>query len=451
MRNELSALTSLDLEESLLKTVVIFPELLNQAKDLIPDAAVFYSTPYRVIWTELCNLSSAKESATYGSLELEQLLLHQIRGHATSEAFEYSQILTALMDRSSAAPMSLEQVCSKLVDVFHRRKTVEVLSAALGDVTEMKDLGDVLDALESELYRLQQQRSGVEKDWRVRSGETAQEDYKGEIEAYLSAPDVSIKTGLIDFDAVTMGLRPGELSIIAARPSMGKSALAGYIANAIAQQNRPVVFFSMEMTPLDLDLRRCSLLSKINGRKFLKKNLESWERAAAVEVWQEMKQTPLFYDGNPRSTVSSIRSTLRHYAATHGQLGAFVVDYLQLMGSGDANRNNEIELITKELKALAIEFKTHCICLSQLSRSVESRQNKRPILSDLRDSGGIEQNADVVVLLYRDEYYNPQSCDRGITELIVMKNRKATVGTVKVLTQLEYSNYENLASLERMD
>lgn len=447
MPSELSALTSLDLEESLLKTVVIFPELLNQAKDLIPDAAVFYSTPYRVIWMELCNLSNTEKAEQYGSLELEQLLLHQIRGHATSETFEYRDILTALIDRSSAAPMSLEQVCLGLVDVFHRRQVAGVLSAALAGVTEMQDLGIVLSELEGELYRLQQQRSGIERDWHVRSGETAQEEYGGDLDAYLDAPDISIKTGLVDLDGVTMGLRPGELSIIAGRPSMGKSALAGYIANAIAQQSRPVIFFSMEMNPLDLDLRRVSLLCKIDGKKFLQKTLNGFERQAAREVWHAMKKTPLFYFGNPRTTVSNIRTELRRHTALHGRIGAFVVDYLQLMGNGEANRNNEIELITKELKALAIEFQTHCICLSQLSRSVESRSNKRPILSDLRDSGGIEQNADLVVLLYRDEYYNSDTCNRGITELNVIKNRKATVGTVKVLTQLEYSNYENLARM----
>jgi replicative DNA helicase len=349
------------------------------------------------------------------------------------------------MERSNAAPMSLQQVCSALVDTFYRRKVYGLLEEAKTALLGTGELTSVLGSLEAELYQVQQQRSGCIKDWRVKSGDTAQEEYSGDIEEYLDAVDVSMKTGLLDLDAITLGLRPKTMSVWGGRPAMGKSALAGYLANAIALQNKPVVFFSMEMSALDLDLRRISLLTKIDGQKFLKKTLASHERQFSIEMWHWMRSSPLYYDGNPRSTPQSIRSTLRHYMATHGQIGAFVVDYLQLMGEGTGNRNNEVEQITRELKALSIEFNTHCICLSQISRGVESRQNKRPILSDLRDSGGIEQNADLIVFLYRDEYYNEDTIDRNVTELIVAKNRRSKVGTAKALTQLEYSNYENLA------
>lgn len=444
-RKGLESISSVDLEETVLKTVILFPELLPEAREHITDSSVFYNTINKVLWEELCGIVEGKGTNPVDSVEVEQTLLHNVRGHSTSEFFDYRSALTNIMDQGSATAIGIETVCKALVDTFYRRKVYGILEEGMGALMGAGDLPSILGSLESELYQIQQQRSGVTKDWRVKSGETAQEEYSGDIEAYLDAVDVSTKTGLLDLDEITLGLRPKTMSVWGGRPAMGKSAIAGYVANSIALQNKPVIFFSMEMSALDLDLRRISLLTKIDGQKFLRKTLAPGERQFSIEMWEWMKGSPLYYDENPRSTPQTIRSTLRHYMAKHGHIGAFVVDYLQLMGESSGNRNNEVEQITRELKALSIEFNTHCICLSQISRGVESRSNKRPILSDLRDSGGIEQNADLIVFLYRDEYYNSESEDRNITELIVAKNRRSKVGTAKVLTQLEYSNYENLA------
>jgi replicative DNA helicase len=442
---ELATTVSVELEEVLLKTVIVYPDLFGQAKDLIVDSSVFYTKSYRTIWEELCGICAEKTSEEYDSLEIEQLVLHKVRGHASSEFIFYNDVLNNLMDNCNTAPTSLAEVCRQLNDVFYKRKVLQLLELSMDSLTENKDLDNLLEQLEAGIYEIQQQRSGAIRDYRVQSGCTAEQDH-GSFREFLAAPIEGLKSGLIDFDKITLGIQPGTVSVIAGRPGMGKTAFAAYLANSYSLQGEPVIFFSLEMQPLDMDLRRVSLLTKIDNNKFTEKTLSAAEVETSVQMFDWMKTTPFYYDGNPRATVQSIRSTLRHYVSIHGHVGAFFVDYLQLMdGDGSGTRNNEIEKISRQLRALAVEFKTRYFCLSQLNRGVESRADKRPLISDLKDCGAIEQDADYIVFLYRDEYYNQDSLDRGVSELILSKHRRYTTGKAKVLTQLQFSNYENLA------
>jgi replicative DNA helicase len=251
-------------------------------------------------------------------------------------------------------------------------------------------------------------------------------------------------TGFLDLDELLNGLQPSTLNIIGARPSMGKTALALCIATNVAKHSRlPVLFFSLEMGHLELAQRILSLEAKIDSKKIRTGRLEQsdWTKISNAIGRLEVE---LLIDDNPNVTVMEIRAKARRVKARHGSLGLIVVDYLQLMsGSGAENRQLEISEISRGLKILARELQVPIIALSQLSRNLESRSDKRPMLADLRESGSIEQDADVVMFIYRDEVYNPDSPDKAIAEVIVGKHRSGPTGVVKLVFLKEYTKFES--------
>ncbi|HEY9648181.1 MAG TPA: replicative DNA helicase [Chroococcidiopsis sp.] len=257
-----------------------------------------------------------------------------------------------------------------------------------------------------------------------------------------------IPTGFYDLDAMTQGLQRSDLIIIAARPSMGKTAIALNIARAVGI-SLPVLVFSLEMSTEQLDDRLLAAesgteLSAIRTGKIAKNQWESIGHAIA-----RLSDIQIETIDDSDITVQQMRSHARRFAALNGgQIGAIVIDYLQLMGDGDAgaNRVQELSVITRQLKKLARELDVPVIALSQLSRGVEQRTNKRPMMSDLRESGSIEQDADLIIMLYRDEYYNPDTSERGIAEVIITKHRNGPVGTVKLLFEPQFTRFRNLAA-----
>jgi replicative DNA helicase len=248
---------------------------------------------------------------------------------------------------------------------------------------------------------------------------------------------------------MTQGFQRSDLVIVAGRPSMGKTAISLQIARRIAEIHKlGVAVFSLEMSKEQLVQRLLASESRIDSNylragRISQNQWEPLSRAIGV-----LSQLPIYIDDTPNPTLGEIRSNARRLQAERPEgLGLIMVDYLQLMGSGDGTdgRVQELSKITRSLKALARELNVPIIALSQLSRGVESRTNKRPLMSDLRESGSIEQDADLVILLYRDEYYNPDTPDRGICELILAKHRNGPVGTVKLLFDPQYTRFENLA------
>jgi replicative DNA helicase len=251
-------------------------------------------------------------------------------------------------------------------------------------------------------------------------------------------------TGFPDLDELLNGLQPSTLNIIGARPSMGKTALALCIATNVAKTSRlPVLFFSLEMGHLELAQRILSLEAKIDSKKIRTGRLEQadWTKISNAIGRLEVE---LLIDENPNVTVMEIRAKARRVKARTGGLGLIVVDYLQLMsGTGAENRQLEISEISRGLKILARELEVPIIALSQLSRNLETRGDKRPMLADLRESGSIEQDADVVMFIYRDEVYNPESQDKAIAEVIVGKHRSGPTGMVKLVFLKEYTKFES--------
>ena len=255
-----------------------------------------------------------------------------------------------------------------------------------------------------------------------------------------------IPTGFIDLDYRTAGMQPSDLVLIAARPSMGKTAFALNIAQYVAfRKDMTVAIFSLEMSKEQLVNRMFSLESNVDAQKLRTGQLNDQEWERLIEGAGNIGKSKLIIDDTPGISISELRSKCRKYKLEHG-LSMIMIDYLQLMsGSGRSDsRQQEISDISRSLKSVARELNVPVLALSQLSRAVEQRPDHRPILSDLRESGAIEQDADVVMFFYRDDYYNKETDKKGISEIIIAKQRNGPIGTVELAWLPEYTKFANL-------
>ncbi len=261
------------------------------------------------------------------------------------------------------------------------------------------------------------------------------------------SPVSGIPVNFYDLDAITQGLQRSDLIIVAGRPAMGKTSFVLDIAKNVAQLHQlPVAVFSLEMSKEQLNYRLLSMEAGIESGRLRTGRLQPEEWPLLGNAISSLSQLPLFLDDKPNAGVLEMRTICRRLIAETGnELGLVIIDYLQLMeGLTPDNREQEISRITWGLKGMARELNVPVIAMSQLSPGVEARTNKRPMLSDLRESGSIEQDADLVLMIYRDEYYNPDTADRGITEVIVTKHRNGPVGTVKLLFEPQFTRFRNL-------
>lgn len=257
-----------------------------------------------------------------------------------------------------------------------------------------------------------------------------------------------LSTGYKDLDEMTSGLQRSDLVIVAARPSMGKTAFAmNLVENAIMRQDKPAVVFSMEMPAEQLITRMLSSIGKINQTRLRNGDLheEDWTKLTAA--CSKLKDKPLFIDDTAGLSPMELRNRCKRIFRENGELGVIVIDYLQLMRVPglQGNRVEEISEISRSLKAIAKEFECPVVALSQLNRGLEQRPNKRPINSDLRESGAIEQDADVIAFIYRDEVYNEDTDQKGIAEIILGKQRNGPIGTCKLSFVGEFTRFQNLA------
>ncbi|MGA9762420.1 MAG: replicative DNA helicase, partial [Gaiellaceae bacterium] len=258
-----------------------------------------------------------------------------------------------------------------------------------------------------------------------------------------------VASGFRDIDRITSGFQPGNLVIIAARPSMGKSALALCMAaNMGVRLNIPVALFTLEMSKAEVTQRLMCSEAKVESQKLRSGKLspEDWPRLTAA--CDKLARAPIYVDDTGSITMMEIRSKARRLKARVPNLGLIIVDYLQLMTSGSSveNRVQEVSQISRNLKVLARDLEVPIVALSQLSRAVEQRSDKRPILSDLRESGAIEQDADIVGFIYRDEYYNDESDQQGLAEVIVAKHRNGPTDTIKLSFLKRYAKFADLAA-----
>jgi replicative DNA helicase len=268
---------------------------------------------------------------------------------------------------------------------------------------------------------------------------------------HADSPITGLSTGFTDLDNMTSGLQPADLVIVAGRPSMGKTAFSMNLAeNAAIKSDKPVLIFSMEMPGDSLALRMLSSLGHIDQHRIRTGKLhdEDWPRiTSAVNM---LSSAPLFIDDTPALSPAEVRARARRLVKEHGPLSLIVIDYLQLMQIPGSNENRTLEVseISRNLKTLAKELNIPVIALSQLNRSLEQRADKRPVMSDLRESGSIEQDADIIAFIYRDEVYNEESPDKGTAEIIIAKQRNGPIGRVRLSFQGQYTRFENFTSTD---
>lgn len=258
---------------------------------------------------------------------------------------------------------------------------------------------------------------------------------------------MGISTGYTDLDKQISGLQPSDMILVAARPSMGKTAFTLNIATNIAlKDRRPVAFFSLEMSATQLMARIISAVGGINLQEIRSGNFQDSDWVRLMETAEKLYDAPLYIDDTPGISITELRSKARRIKAEYG-LELICIDYLQLMQGSNTveGRQQEVSEISRSLKALARELQVPIITLSQLNRGVESRQIKKPMLSDLRESGSLEQDADIVMFLYREDYYTPDTARKNITDVIIAKHRNGPVGEIGLLFRKEYTKFENLS------
>ena len=319
-----------------------------------------------------------------------------------------------------------------------------------GDIAELAyggpdDVAKALDEAESKVFQIAEQR--VVDSTRPLDELLAQA--MDDLQATFDRGDsiTGVPTGYTDLDELLSGLQRSSLYIVGARPAMGKTAFGLGLATHIAQlAHQPVLVFSLEMGHAELTQRILSSEARVDSTKLRTGRLAEADWAKIGKAIGRL-EVPLFLDDNPRVTVMEMRAKARRIKARFGGLALIVVDYIQLMSGGGSAENRQLEVseISRGLKILARELEVPIVALSQLSRQLEARADKRPMLQDLRESGSLEQDADVVMFLYRDEVYNPESADKGSAEVIVAKHRSGPIGTKRLVFLGQYTRFDNAA------
>ena len=315
-----------------------------------------------------------------------------------------------------------------------------------------RPVDQILDEAEGKIFRIGEEGSKSKQGFQSMDSLVVQLlDRVTELHENGAEEVTGVRTGYFDLDRMTAGFQPGDLVILAARPSMGKTAFALNIAEHVAvSEGLPVVVFSMEMGAAQLALRLVGSLGRIDQQHLRTGKLNDDEWGRLSEAVERLGTVSMFIDESPGLSPSEVRARARRQARQCGQLGLIVIDYLQLMsgsgGSSEENRATVIGEISRGLKALAKELRCPVIALSQLNRSVETRTDKRPMMSDLRESGAIEQDADVIMFIYRDDYYTKEACkEPGVAEIIIGKQRNGPTGTCKLFFNKPLTKFDNLA------
>ena len=429
---------SLEAERSVLGALMLDPRAWDKASDLV-TADDFYTKTNQQIFQAMNTLADRHEPIDALTV-LEVLRSSSWENDPQKEAYLYELV----KDTPSAANVAAYANIVREHAILRQLVSIgsEISERALHPKGEVKEL---LDAAEREVFNIAEKRqrtSGPVDVGTLLAKATGRMD-----ELYQSGGKLSgLETGFYDLDEMTSGLQKGDLVIVAGRPSMGKTAFSMNIAeHAAMTSGKAVLIFSMEMPGESLALRMISSLGRINQHKVRTGKLEDQDWANVTSAIQMLSTKKLFVDDTPALTPTEMRSRARRVARENDGLGLIVIDYLQLMqvsGSSE-NRTNEISEISRSLKGLAKELEVPVIALSQLNRSLESRTDKRPMMSDLRESGAIEQDADVIAFIYRDEVYHPDSPDKGKAEVIIGKQRNGPIGRVMLSFLGEFTRFEN--------
>lgn len=431
---------SLEAEQAVLASVLMDEHALNLCQEYItPDD--FYKEAHRQIYQamlELSNRSEPVDLVTLGTQLEKKAVLEQVGG---------AVYLSHLVDSVPVA--SNVEAYAKLVrEKSLLRRLIEVASETVTDCYEAgDDVADVVDRAESRLFAVSDGKSIGRRSF-AQAKELVVEGYKMIERLYENASHLTGLTwGYKELDEMTGGLQKGDLVIVAGRPSMGKTAFALNTAvNAALYGKATVAIFSLEMSKEALMMRMMTAEARIDAQRIRKGQIHDSDWPKLTKAADALSQQKIFIDDQASLTPFDIRAKARRLKKEHG-LDLVMIDYLQLIRSSRniQSREQEISEISRSLKALAKELHVPVLALSQLNRSVETRDNKRPRMSDLRESGAIEQDADIISFIYRDAVYNPESPDQNIAEIIIGKQRNGPIGTCRLAFINEYTRFEDLS------
>lgn len=435
---------SMEAEQAVLSAMFLSRNAQDITFETIDENAFYYDNNRKIFIT----LKSLYDNNTPIDMTT---ITNELRNKGYLEEIGGVIYLTEVLNTESTAA-NINYYLKIVVDDSLRRRLIEVSNEVnqMGYITD-KDVSETLDEAERKILSIVKDRRSTEfqniKDviYRVRDNLQTLAETKGDI--------TGIATGFSDFDKITAGLHENQLIIIGARPAMGKTAFALNLATNVAvSSKKSVAVFNLEMGAEQLANRMLSSLGQIEGYKFASGKLNNNDYVKFNEALSQLEDTNIYIDDTPGITIGEIRSKCRRLKTSSSGLDIVIIDYLQLISGGKnygANRQQEVSDISRSLKMLAMELGIPVVALCQLSRSVESREDKRPLMSDLRESGSIEQDADIVAFLYRDDYYNKAARtdnNTSLSELIIGKHRNGTTGTINLLFKRDTSTFLNFTN-----
>jgi replicative DNA helicase len=435
---------SLEAEQSVLGGLMLDNNALDRIADLVSEGD-FYRHDHRLLYRWIARIILEGKPADVITV-----------AEALERAGELDKVggLAHLGELAANTPSAAN--IRRYAEIVRERAVLRRLAEVGSDIAEMaynpmgRSPSQILDEAEAKVFDIAQAGARAKQGFvEIQPLLTQVVERIDELYNRDNPSDITgVPTGFADLDQKTSGLQPGDLIIVAGRPSMGKTALSLNISENVAlDSGLPVAVFSMEMAGTQLVMRMLGSIGRLDQHKVRTGRLadEDWSRL--THAVGRLNDAPVHIDETAALTALELRARARRLARQCGKLGLIVVDYLQLMaGSGQGeNRATEISEISRSLKALAKELEVPVIALSQLNRSLESRPNKRPVMSDLRESGAIEQDADLILFIYRDEVYNPDSQDKGTAEIIIGKQRNGPIGMVRLTFLAEYTRFESYA------
>ncbi|MBQ3599681.1 MAG: replicative DNA helicase [Lachnospiraceae bacterium] len=428
---------SIEAERSVIGSMLMDKDAILAASEIL-QGDEFYQQQYGVLFETMVELHNEGKPVDLVTLP-EKLKEKDLPPELSS--IEFIRELLSAVPTSTNVKYYANIVREKAV----LRRLIKVTEGIANSCYMGKEpVEDILASTEKQVFDVLQNRSSGDfvsiKDVVIQAIESIEKAAK------TSGKVTGVPSGFYDLDYKTAGFQPSDLILVAARPSMGKTAFVLNVAeHAVIRENVATAIFSLEMSKEQLVKRILSMNSKVDSQAMRTGDLQDEDWIKLVESAKKIGSSGLIIDDTPGISISELRSKCRKYKLEHN-LGMVIIDYLQLMSGGkhSESRQQEISEISRSLKALAREIQVPVIALSQLSRAVEQRPDKRPMLSDLRESGAIEQDADVVMFIYRDDYYNKDSEEAGVSEIIIGKQRNGPTGTVKLAWLSQYTKFANL-------
>lgn len=435
---------SIEAEQSVLGGLLLDNAAWDRIADFVHEDD-FYRYDHRIIFQHIVKLINATRPADVITV------YEALTGSGKADEVGGLTYLNALAQNTPSAA-NIRRYAEIVRDRGVLRKLITVSDEISGQAfnPQGKEVKQLLDEAESKIFAIAEEGArGAQGFLEIQPLLTQVVERIDELYNRDNQNDITgVPTGFVDLDRMTSGLQPGDLVIVAGRPSMGKTAFSINIGENVAiDSGLPVAIFSMEMGGAQLAMRMLGSVGRLDQHRLRtgRLNDEDWPRL--THAIQKMNEVQIYIDETPALSSIELRARSRRLARQCGKLGLIIIDYLQLMSANSAgeNRATEISEISRNLKGLAKELNCPVIALSQLNRSLEQRPNKRPVMSDLRESGAIEQDADVILFIYRDQVYNPDSPDKGTAEIIIGKQRNGPIGTVRLTFLGEYTKFDNYA------